>query len=166
MERWLLYYLSNGGAIKSPCKWPMPHFILIYGILIEFVSVNWKILLFNVCIAVAYQPVFNETVSLWPWGGGEGITLDLVWRQGWGFGVKVFREHEGKEGPQRLGLITTVNTENGRIPFNYVGQMMHTWPKTLQTWRHIYWSAIPLNNSWFNPPQKKKTICLFMVLEI
>ncbi len=118
MERWLLYYLSNGGAIKSPCKWPMPHFILIYGILIEFVSVNWKILLFNVCIAVAYQPVFNETVSLWPWGGGEGIALD--W-QGWGLGVKVFRVHEGKDGPQRLGLISTVNTEKGCIPFNYVG---------------------------------------------
>jgi len=56
----------------------MPHFILIYGILIEFVSVNWKILLFNVCIAVADRPVFNETVSLWPWGGGEGIALDLA----------------------------------------------------------------------------------------
>lgn len=60
MRQRLLYYLSNGGAIKSPCKWPMPHFILIYGILIEFVSANWKILLVNVCIAVTSWAAFNE----------------------------------------------------------------------------------------------------------
>lgn len=70
MRQRLLYYLSNGRAIKFPCKWPMPHFILIYGILIEFVSLNWKILLFNVCIAVADQAAFNEIMSQWPWGGG------------------------------------------------------------------------------------------------
>ncbi len=56
-----------------------------------------------------------------PWEGVRGWD----W-QGWGLGVKVFRVHEGKDGPQRLGLISTVNTEKGCIPFNYVGQMMHT----------------------------------------
>lgn len=78
MRQRLLHYLSNGGAIKFPCKWVVPHFILIYGILIEFVSPNWKILLFNVCIAVAVQGRFNEIVSQWPWG-----------RKRWGWGVSM-----------------------------------------------------------------------------
>ncbi len=113
-------------------------------------------------------------MRLCPCDPGEGWG-DRPWfgvEAGVGARVKVFRVHEGKEGPQRLGLIAIVNTENGRIPFNYVGQMMHTWPKTLHTWRHIYWSAIPLNNSWFNPLTKKHWqfifffSCLFMVLAI
>lgn len=83
MRQRLLYYLSNGCAIKFPCKWPMPHFILIYGILIEFVSPNWKILLFNVCIAVADQDTFNELVSQWPWSRGGGCLHALDSSQEW-----------------------------------------------------------------------------------
>lgn len=83
MRHWLLYYLSNGCAIKYPCKWPMPHFVLIYGILIEFVSANWKILLFNVCIAVVAQACFNETVSLWPCAG-KGVSLSPWFGSGGG----------------------------------------------------------------------------------
>lgn len=75
-----------------------------------------------------------------PWFGMEAEV---------GARVKVFRVHEC---PQRLGLITSMNGENGRIPFNYVDQMMLTWTNIWQIWRHIYWSAIPLNNSLFNPP--------------
>ncbi len=60
-------------------------------------------------------------MRLCPCDPGEGVRgSPLIW-QGWGLGVKVFRVHEGKDGPQRLGLISTVNTEKGCIPFNYVG---------------------------------------------
>lgn len=81
----------------------------------------------------------GEGVRGCPWFGMEAEV-----------GVKVFRVHQGKEGPQRLGLITSVKREKtGAF-------LLIMWTKRCpKDFTNIYWSAIPLNNSLFNPPPHK-----------